>query len=59
MSLKQTIEEAKEIIATGCSCDRHDCEKLAGADGYCGCEEDAKKIIALVVRRHGQTREDS
>lgn len=39
----ELIEKAKNIIADGCGCDRA-CE----ADDYCGCHDDAEKIIALV-----------
>lgn len=43
----ELLKAAKEIVANGCSCDRH-CEDLPLADVYCGCEDDARKIIDLV-----------
>ncbi len=43
-------DRVKEIIAAGCSCDRH-CEELGTADVYCGCLDDAHKVINL-VRSH-------
>lgn len=51
MELKMTdtelIAEAKEIIVAGCSCDRG-CEDLPATDFFCGCQDDARKIIDLV-----------
>jgi hypothetical protein len=38
---------AKEIIANGRGCDRG-CENLSKSDFFCGCEDDARKIIDLV-----------
>jgi hypothetical protein len=50
------LGQAKEIIANGCGCDRM-CDELVGADVYCGCEEDAKKVLALVCP--GETSGDN
>jgi hypothetical protein len=41
-------DEVKEIIANGCGCDRK-CQELVGPDVFCGCMEDASKIIDVVV----------
>jgi hypothetical protein len=37
------IEQAKEIIATGCSCDR-----LCEREDFCGCKDEAEQIVRLV-----------
>jgi len=44
---KELLSLAKEIVAQGCSCDRH-CDELVGPDVFCGCEKDAQTIINLV-----------
>lgn len=47
MTDTEMLEQAKEIIASGCGCDRN-CESLPAADFYCGCQDEAEKIIRLV-----------
>ena len=47
MTDTELLEKAKEIVVNGCGCDHH-CEELPKADFYCGCEDDARKIIDLV-----------
>ncbi len=46
MSDTDLVKQVKEVIADGCHCDRG-CESLVGPDVYCGCEVDAKAVIAL------------
>ena len=47
MTYREMLDAAKEIIAKGCSCDRH-CTEMIGPDVFCGCESDAAKIIEIV-----------
>lgn len=55
MTERELIDQAKEIVAEGCGCDRS-CEELRGPDVYCGCQKDAEKIIALVRANAEVTR---
>ena len=47
MDLREMVETAREIIAVGCGCHR-DCEEHKMEE--CGCRDEAKQIIALVLR---------
>jgi len=57
MTNGEMIEQAKEIVATGCGCDRQ-CEQFVGPDVYCGCRKDAEAVIALVRANGEQPRKE-
>jgi hypothetical protein len=46
MTEQQLLSEATNVVSRGCGCD-HSCNDEAG---QCGCEDDAKKIIAIVLK---------
>jgi hypothetical protein len=46
MTERQLLSEVTNVVSRGCGCD-HSCDDEAG---QCGCEDDAKEIIALVLR---------
>lgn len=48
MNSNELLNESKEIIATGCGCDRW-CESTEGSIFGCSCLSDAKHIIFLVA----------
>lgn len=54
---EELVDAIKEIIATGCSCDRH-CDGMTGPDVYCGCECDARAAISAVAEALSKPTEE-